>query len=129
MAESLHDIVEELSRGIANLLSLPETESIDKENIDCGNNGIRSAVGEFVPRISSADSNTWQSALDLVDLVNELITSEVLAVQGLGANSDSKDLVLVLAVDRLDRIKIRSQGTRNPRRELCLAIGSPRYWV
>lgn len=98
VAESLLDVVEVgLGRAIADVVTLPVGEGVGHEQLHAAlDDGIGSAVGVLVPGVRGADKGAGQRVGDVVDLLEELLAGEVAAVQGLGADSDGVDLVLVL---------------------------------
>lgn len=94
--EGLHHVVEVLGSGVADFLSLPEAERVDEEKLDTTfDQRVGCTVGEFVPAVGSADLDGWEHLLDAVDLVEQLLTGKVATVQGLGADGDGVDCVLI----------------------------------
>lgn len=56
---------------------------------------VSSAVLELVPAVRSADGDRGEHGLDLIDSVQELLAVQVSAVQGLGADGDGLDDILI----------------------------------
>lgn len=107
MSISLRDIVEEGSRGVVVRLSLPVREAVDHDDVDAAcDDSIGGTVLELIPGIGSADLEAWKSILCLLDELHELGAGEGLAVQGLGADGDGVDCVLVLWGVLLEGVKV-----------------------
>jgi hypothetical protein len=98
VAERLLDVVEVgLGRAGTDVVALPVGESVGKDQLYAAlDKGIGGAISDLVPAVSKADKSTRQRVGDVVDLLEKFLASEVAAVEGLGADGDGVDLVLVL---------------------------------
>jgi hypothetical protein len=98
VAEGLLDIVEvSLSRAVANIVALPVGESVGHEQLHAAlDEGVSGAVGILVPAVRGADKSARQRFAYIVDLLEELLASEVAAVKRLRTDGNGVDLVLVL---------------------------------
>lgn len=98
VAQSLLEVIEVgLDSAVADVVALPVSESVGKEELDAAvDESISSAVGELVPGIGGTNGSAGESVSDVVDLLEELLACEVAAVEGLGADGHGVDLVLVL---------------------------------
>ena len=97
MSISLSNIVEEGGRGVVIRLSLPVRKTVNHDDVNAaGDNSIGGTVLELVPGIGSADL--------------ELGSGEGLAVEGLGADGDGVDGVLVLWSVLLEGIEVLGEG-------------------
>lgn len=74
-------------RSVVLARSLPEGKGVDHDDIRGTNDGIARAISELVPAIGGADFDArGQRRLDSADLLLELLTGEVSAVEGLGTD-------------------------------------------
>ena len=98
--------------GLLDRLVLPVGEGVDEQDVDAaGDQGVRGAVGVLVPGVGGPDLDLGgQAALDGVDLLEELGTGEVAAVEGLGADGNGVDGVGVLIGVLLDGAVIGIEG-------------------
>lgn len=111
MSVSLSNIVEEGGRGVVIRLSLPVREAIDHDDVDAaGDNSIGGTVLKLVPGIGSADLEARKGLLCLLDELHELRAGEGLAVQGLGADGDGVNGVLVLWGVLLECVEVLGEG-------------------
>ena len=116
MCNGLVHIVKVDVGGILAGRALPEGEGVDHDDIGGTNDGVASAVGKLVPGVRGADLDALrQLALDNADLLLQLRASEVAAVQGLGADSDSVDRVSVGAGDVGDGLEVLLERVLNVR--------------
>lgn len=81
--------------SILDILPLPERKGIDKQEVRLDrNHWISRAVSNLVVAVCSADSEfAAELRADLVDFGGQLVTSEVFAVEGFGADGDAPYLV------------------------------------
>lgn len=111
MSVCLSDVIKESSGGVVIRLSLPVREAVDHDDVDAaGDNSIGGTILELVPGISSADLEAWKGLLRLLDELHELGAGEGLAVQGLGADGDGVDGVLVLWGVLLEGVEVLGEG-------------------
>jgi hypothetical protein len=113
MTNGLLHIIEVRSGCIADVLALPVGERVcktagkgqplieqyglqDLQQLDTpSNQWICRPIGVFVPAICGANQNVRKNALDILNFAQQLLSSKVTTVQGLGSNSDAKDYILV----------------------------------
>lgn len=93
--------------GIVTAGTLPESESVDHDDIGGSDDGITGTVGELVPAVCSADLDaSGKLGLDSLNLALELLASEVSAVKSLGTDSYGVDGIGVLLRDIGDGLEI-----------------------
>ena len=96
MVDGLHHVVEKSGSGVANVLALPESKGVDQEVLDTAQDErVSRAVGVLVPAVRGADGDLGEHLLHLLDHLEQLSGLEVATVQGLGADSDGGDDILV----------------------------------
>ena len=101
MVEGLHDVVEVGGGCVGNLLGLPVGESVDEagrvsavlrwwlgglgcdlQQLDASSDDrVGGSVSVFVPAVGCANHGFWEQLLDLVDLLEELLSGEVAAIE------------------------------------------------
>jgi hypothetical protein len=72
--------------------------------------GIRSAIGKLVPAVHGTDGDLGELVLDLVDALQKLLSSDVSAVQALGADSDGLNDVFVSGDGVLEGVEVLVEG-------------------
>ena len=87
--------------------TLPERKSVDHDDVRSADDSITGSIGKLVPRVGGSDLDAGgQSRLDGADLVCELLTGEVSAVESFGTHGDGVDRVLVLLGDVGDGLEV-----------------------
>lgn len=98
MLDGASHVLEVGSGSVLDVLTLPVGEGIGENNVDATlHDSVTSTIGPLVPGVGGADLGTLrQDGANVIDLVEQLVASEVAAVQRLGTDGDGVDLVSIL---------------------------------
>jgi hypothetical protein len=116
VGDSFEHVIKIRVHGTAILAAraLPESKSIDHQDIRSLDHGISSSISNLIPTIRSANLDALgQLRLDSLNLSREFLAREVSAVQRLGPDGDGVNRVGVLARNIGDSFKIFVEGLFN----------------
>lgn len=116
MLHGLRHIIEISLLSTVDGNALPESKSVDEEILHTTlEQRIGSAVVELVPAVGETDLDVGELLLDLVDSVEEIVGGHVAAVEGLRADCDGLDNILVTGNVLLKSFEIVVEGCLNIR--------------
>jgi hypothetical protein len=110
--------------------SLPESESVNHDDICGTDDGISGAVRKLVPTVRSTDFDAGgQRGLDSLYLSLELLTGEVSAVEGLGADGNGVNGIGVLLRNVGDGLEVLVERLLNVGPGLEVSRISCHFWM